>query len=325
MGSGAAGGSRGASGAEARAQAAVVELEELGAEVFFGVGALDSAGGAGAVVRRLDPALDWDSLAGYEHAKRAAEDALVLALRHPHLYEDVARQTRARFESPRPRAVLLEGPPGTGKTLLARIVAARGAVPLVHVPLEAVVSKWYGSSEKRLARIFELCEQLGGGGCNDSDGGGALLFLDEVDALAGDRGGGGGDGGGMHEASRRLLSVLLAKTEDAMSGPRRTVVICATNRRSDLDAAMLSRFSMTIRFELPDERTRALVFARHARHLDPAQLAELARRSAGRSSREIKEVCEDAERRSLAARMALEEGENSGSGRLAASAAKRAS
>ena len=56
------------------------------------------------------------------------EDSVVMALQHSEAYEAIARETRARYESNRPRAVLFDGPPGTGKTLTARIVAARTQV-----------------------------------------------------------------------------------------------------------------------------------------------------------------------------------------------------
>ena len=67
------------------------------------------------------------------------------------MYAEVAKGTRQHFSSNRPRAVLFEGPPGTGKTTSARVIATQAAVPLVYIPLEAVVSKWYGEGEKSLA------------------------------------------------------------------------------------------------------------------------------------------------------------------------------
>ncbi len=51
------------------------------------------------------------------------EDTLLLALRHPEVYADIARGTRARYASNRPRAILFEGPPGCGKTTSARRAA----------------------------------------------------------------------------------------------------------------------------------------------------------------------------------------------------------
>ena len=91
----------------------------------------------------------------------------------------------------------------------------------------------------------------------------------------------------MHEASRRILSVLLQKVEGFASA-KKTTVVCATNRcvpicilstlfrpgiaklvawcrydrKQDLDAALISRFDLSIRYNLPDEKTRQAVFAR---------------------------------------------------------------
>lgn len=201
-------------------------------------------------------------------------------LQHADAYEAVAKQTRARYESNRPRAVLFEGPPGTGKTLTARIIASRTETPLVFIPTERILSKWYGDSEKNLAKVFEACQDLGG----------AIIFIDEVDALATSR------DSNMHEATRRILSVLLQSIE-GFKGGGRNVLICATNRKQDLDAALLSRFDVAIRFDLPPRAARQKVFGRYAKHLSAAELAQLADASEGYSCRDIKEVCENAERR----------------------------
>jgi SpoVK/Ycf46/Vps4 family AAA+-type ATPase len=66
------------------------------------------------------------------------------------------------------------GPLGTGKTTSAKILARQAAVPLVYVPLETLASKWYGESENNLAKVFKAAKGLGG----------AIIFLDELDALA---------------------------------------------------------------------------------------------------------------------------------------------
>ncbi|CAM9974514.1 unnamed protein product, partial [Ectocarpus fasciculatus] len=223
----------------------------------------------------------WDSLAGYADVKQEIEDTLILPLRHPEVYDVIARKTRTQFESNRPRAVLFEGPPGTGKTVSARVIAGRSDRPMVHVPVENIMSKWYGESEKKLSAIFDACDEMGG----------AIIFIDEVDALAGSR-----STGGMHEATRRVLSVILQKVEGFEKGSK-NILICATNRKDDLDSALISRFQLSIQFGLPDATTRREVFGLYAKQLSQHELQTLATITAGMSGRDMKETCQHAERR----------------------------
>ena len=62
----------------------------------------------------------------------------------------------------------------------------------------------------------------------------------------------------MHEATRKLLGVLLREM-DGFDAGKKTIVIGATNRRSDLDPALLSRFDSSVSFLLPDEACRCRV------------------------------------------------------------------
>lgn len=66
----------------------------------------------------------------------------------------------------------------------------------------------------------------------------------------------------MHEASRRILSVLLQSVEGFKQGSAQRVLIGATNRKQDLDNALQSRFDTCIRFELPSFTTRMSVYRR---------------------------------------------------------------
>lgn len=115
----------------------------------------------------------------------------------------------------------------------------------------------------------------------------------------------------MHEASRRILSVILQRIEgfttptsksSKSSSPNNpevfvgNIVVCATNRLSDLDSALLSRYDVIIHYSLPDAETRKLIFKKYAKQLSRLTLNELSDLSAGFSNRDIKEVCEYAER-----------------------------
>ena len=87
-------------------------------------------------------------------------------------------------------------------------------------------------------------------------------------------------------------------------GSKKSVfVIAATNRPHDLDAALLSRFDVTIRFPLPADAQRRQLFELYAHHLAPAERARLAAVSPGASGRDIRDICQAAERKWAASRV----------------------
>ncbi|KAL2467110.1 P-loop containing nucleoside triphosphate hydrolase superfamily protein [Abeliophyllum distichum] len=224
--------------------------------------------------------ISWDNIAGYNHQKREIEDTILLALQSPEVYDDIARGTRCKFETNRPRAVLFEGPPGTGKTSCARVIANQSGVPMIYLPLEVIMSKYYGESERMLGKVFSLANEIPNG---------AIIFLDEVDSLATTR------DTETHEATRRLLSVLLRQI-DGFEQEKKVVVVAATNRKQDLDPALLSRFDSMITFGLPDQQTRQEIAAQYAKHLTKSELAEFASATEEMSGRDIRDVCQQAER-----------------------------
>jgi len=236
--------------------------------------------------------LEWDYLAGCEQAKTEIEDTIMLTLERPDIFDKITEVTRVKNERNRPRAVLFEGPPGTGKTTSAKIISHKVNIPMVYIRLENFVSQWYGQTEKTLAQIFESCTQIGK----------CVVFIDEVDSLATSR------ETNMHEATRRLLSVFL-RYLDGFESSDEVIVICATNRKQDLDPALQSRFSKVIEFPFPDLQSRVAIFKRYAKHLNEEQLKILGGLTEGMSGRDIKNVCEDAERH-WAARVLRGEVEN---------------
>lgn len=248
---------------------AVKRLQQMGARVVF-----PPKSGA-----ESNPDTSWSALAGAGDLRHQVEEALVLPLQHPELFETVRAGTRS-FSSDRSAALLFYGPPGTGKTTAARIAAAQAGLPLVYTPLEALMSKWYGKAEQQLALLFDHCGALGR----------CVLFLDELDALAGSR------SREIDEASRRMLSVLLRRL-DGMEAQPDVTLVAATNRRTDLDSALLSRFDVRVHFPTPEAPARASILALYARHLQPAELEALGRDAVGLSGRDLLDVCRQAENR----------------------------
>ena len=182
-----------------------------------------------------------------------------------------------------PRGLLLYGPPGTGKTMLARAAATEAGVAFVSMSGSGFVEMYVGVGAKRVRNLFAVARKFGK----------AIIFVDEIDALAKTRG-----GNNANDEREQALNQLLAEM-DGFSSSDSIVVIAATNRLDTLDHAVLrpGRFTRKVNVPLPDIDGRRAILAIHAKGkpLDEAvEMDGIARRTAGMSGAHLADLLNEA-------------------------------
>jgi transitional endoplasmic reticulum ATPase len=220
-----------------------------------------SLGGA-----RLDVAqVSLDDVGDMVEVKQAVTEAVLWPLQYP--------DTFARLGVDPPRGLLLYGPPGCGKTYLVKAMAGSGQANVLSVKGAELLSKWVGESEKSVRELFRRARESAP----------ALVFLDEVDALAPVRGQ-ASDGG----TTDRVVAALLTEL-DGVEQLRDVVVIGATNRPDLIDPALLrpGRLEKLVYVPPPDAAARTEILRAAVKRvpLDPSvDLVALGARTEGYSA-----------------------------------------
>lgn len=181
------------------------------------------------------PNVRWEDIAGLEGAKEALKEAVILPVKFPHLFTGKRKPLSG---------ILLYGPPGTGKSYLAKAVATEANSTFFSISSSDLVSKWMGESERLVKQLFAMARE------NKP----SIIFIDEVDALTGQR------GEGESEASRRIKTELLVQMNGVGNDPSGVLVLGATNIPWQLDSAIRRRFEKRIYIPLPDLASRAKMF-----------------------------------------------------------------
>lgn len=187
---------------------------------------------AGAIVQE-NPDVSWEDVIGLENAKDSLKETVILPTRFPQLFTG----KRKPF-----KGILLFGPPGTGKSYLAKAVATEADSTFFSVSSADLISKWQGESEKLVRNLFELARE--------SDGGRAIIFIDEVDSLCGSRSEGESD------SMRRVKTEFLVQMDGVGNSSGQLLVLGATNIPWELDAAIRRRFEKRVYIPLPEAEAR---------------------------------------------------------------------
>lgn len=223
------------------------------------------------------------------------------------------------------RAILFEGPPGTGKTFVAKALAGEAGVPFLFVSSTAFQSMYYGQTSRKMRAYFRALRR------SARAEGGAIGFIEEIDAIGASRAGTGASAG--REGIAGVVNELLVQLQSFEEPPASLVVarvlvdlanrllppearlrrpagrganvlvVGATNRASDLDAALLrpGRFDRVIRFDPPARAGRADVLEHylarkaHESELDaPGSCDELAGMTLGYTPAMLEHLLDEA-------------------------------
>lgn len=147
----------------------------------------------------------------------------------------------AKMDIPVSNKILLHGPSGCGKTLSAYVLAGELNCPLIIVNLGTVISSKLGETSKNLTQIFKTADKEK-----------AIVLLDEFDSLGKIR-----DYDQDHGEMKRVVNTIL-QLFDFVS--QDTIIIAATNQLQMIDEALIRRFDLSIKIDLPNsEQVHALI------------------------------------------------------------------
>ncbi|KAI3464122.1 hypothetical protein Pfo_020785 [Paulownia fortunei] len=223
------------------------------------------------------PNVSWEDIGGLDNVKRELQETVQYPVEHPEKFE--------KFGMSPSKGVLFYGPPGCGKTLLAKAIANECQANFISVKGPELLTMWFGESEANVREIFDKARQSAP----------CVLFFDELDSIATQRGSSVGDAGG---AADRVLNQLLTEM-DGMTAKKTVFIIGATNRPDIIDPALLrpGRLDQLIYIPLPDEASRLRIFKACLRKSPVSKevdLAALARHTHGFSGADITEICQRA-------------------------------
>ncbi|NWQ63117.1 SPAT5 protein, partial [Neopipo cinnamomea] len=216
------------------------------------------------------PKVSWSDIGGLEDVKLKLRQAVEWPLKHPDSFIRMGIQP--------PKGVLLYGPPGCSKTMIAKALAHESGLNFLAVKGPELMNKYVGESERAVREIFRKARAVSP----------SILFFDEIDALAVERGNSSGAG----NVADRVLAQLLTEM-DGIEQLKDVTILAATNRPDMIDKALLrpGRIDRIIYVPLPDAAARREIFKLHFRSMpvsDEVCLAELVERTQKYSGAEVK-------------------------------------
>ncbi|XP_043267934.1 ATPase family protein 2 homolog isoform X2 [Venturia canescens] len=229
------------------------------------------------------PNVKWEEIGGQKGLKLKLKQAVEWPLRHPEAF--------ARLGITPPRGLLMFGPPGCSKTMIAKALATESKLNFLNIKGPELFSKWVGESERAVREVFRKARQVAP----------SIIFIDEIDALGGERGSSSSSGGS--NVQERVLAQLLTEL-DGVTALGNVTLVAATNRPDRIDKALLrpGRLDRIVYVPLPDAETRTEIFSIKFSKMpiaDDVNIVDLVDLSEGYSGAEVQAICHEAAMKAL--------------------------
>ena len=223
------------------------------------------------------PTLSWKDIGGLKSQILEVQEVVELPLKKPQLFKKVGINP--------PKGVLLYGPPGTGKTLLAKAVAAATDSTFIEIVASELVQKFIGEGAKLVKEVFQMAREKSP----------AIIFIDEIDALAAKRIEVGTSG---EREVQRTFMQFLAEI-DGFKSLDKVKIIAATNRKDILDPAITrpGRLDRLIHVDVPDKDGLKQIFQIHTKKMKldkNINITDLIKRMDNFSGAEVHAACTEA-------------------------------
>ena len=229
------------------------------------------------VTRLLHPdakKVTFKDVGGLDDVKKQIERRIIMPFQKPSLFQKFKKRTGG--------GILLYGPPGCGKTLLARATAGECNASFFNVAIHDILDMYIGESERKLHAIFDKARASLP----------AVLFFDEIEALAGKR---------QHTreaTSAKLVSQFLAEMDGFAQNNGGVLILGATNVPWAVDPAFRrpGRFDRVLFVPPPDAPAREsiltlLLSGRPSERIDTRAVAQ---KTAGFSGADLEHLIETA-------------------------------
>ncbi|CAD0010335.1 unnamed protein product, partial [Aureobasidium pullulans] len=191
------------------------------------------------VVAPWEIPVSFDDIGGLDDIIEELREAVIYPLTMPHLYSATSSLLSA------PSGVLLYGPPGCGKTMLAKALAHESGACFINLHISTLTEKWYGDSNKLVSAVFSLARKLQP----------SIVFIDEIDAVLGQR------RSGEHEASGMVKAEFMTQwdgltSSNSLGESQLLVKISAGMSGSDIKEACRDAAMVPVREYIREAKAR---------------------------------------------------------------------